>query len=86
MDYRPSLGRYDLHINNASYERDNGEFECRVKATGSGQDLHSQRVQVTVLTPPGPPRVTPASPTATEGKALELTCSSMGGSPDPIVR
>jgi echinoid len=80
------MGRYDLLISNASYERDNGEFECKVLATGSGQELHSQKVQVTVLTPPGPPRVTPASPTATEGKPLELTCSSTGGSPDPIIR
>lgn len=80
------MGRYDLLISNATYERDNGEFECKVLATGSGQELHSQKVQVTVLTPPGPPRVTPASPTATEGKPLELTCSSSGGSPDPIIR
>lgn len=42
IDFRPELGRYDLLISNTSYDRDNGRFECRVKAAGSGQDLHSQ--------------------------------------------
>lgn len=87
LDFRPELGRYDLLISNASYERDNGKFECRLKAPGSGRDLHSQSFLVTVLTQPGPPRISPSpNPTATEGKAFELTCSSSGGSPEPVIR
>lgn len=42
IDFKPEQGRYDLLISNTSYDRDNGKFECRVKAAGSGQDLHSQ--------------------------------------------
>ncbi|XP_073977737.1 contactin-2-like isoform X4 [Rhodnius prolixus] len=87
LDFRPEEGRYDLHISNVSYERDDGKFECRLKVSGSGKDIHSQAYQLTVLTPPGPPKVGPSlTPTATEGKPLELTCASRGGSPDPIVR
>ncbi|XP_071454831.1 cell adhesion molecule Dscam1 isoform X1 [Hetaerina americana] len=86
LDFRPELGRYDLLISNASYERDNGRFECRVKAAGSGTDIHSQAFRLTVLTRPSPPRAAPAAPIATEGKPLSLTCSSTGGSPDPEIR
>ncbi|XP_066903538.1 contactin-2 isoform X3 [Halyomorpha halys] len=86
LDFRPEEGRYDLHISNVSYERDDGKFECRLKVSGSGKDIHSQAYRVTVLTPPGAPRVGPSSsPTATEGKPLDLTCTSRGGSPDPMV-
>lgn len=74
-------------ISNASYDRDNGRFECRVKAGGSGASLHSQSYQLTVLTPPQQPIVTPGVRiTATEGRRQELTCSSIGGSPDPFIR
>lgn len=40
-----------------------------------------------MLTPPGPPRISPGpNPVATEGRPLELSCTSAGGSPDPVVR
>ena len=40
----------------------------------------------TVLLKPSPPKISPASnPTATEGRVLNLTCSSVGGSPPPQV-
>jgi len=46
-----------------------------------------QSYTLTVLTPPGPPRITPGpEPTVTEGKKLELTCSSVGGSPEPYIK
>uniref|UniRef100_A0A8D8W7X6 Hemicentin-1 n=1 Tax=Cacopsylla melanoneura TaxID=428564 RepID=A0A8D8W7X6_9HEMI len=87
IDYRPDSGRYDLIISNASFERDNGKFECRLKAAGSGQDLHSQVYTVTVLTPPQLPKISPGSnPVATEGRVIELVCSTSGGSPDPQIR
>lgn len=87
LDFRPTQGRYDLLISNASYERDNGRFECRVKAAGSGQDLHAQTYELTVLSPPAPPTVAQGpSPTVTESKPAELSCSSSGGSPDPTIR
>ncbi|KAL1139642.1 hypothetical protein AAG570_006620 [Ranatra chinensis] len=87
LDFRPEEGRYDLHISNVSYARDDGKFECRLKVSGTGKDIHSQSYQVTVLTPPGAPRVGPsANPTATEGKPFEITCTTRGGSPDPDIK
>uniref|UniRef100_A0A1B6H4Y3 Uncharacterized protein n=3 Tax=Proconiini TaxID=565685 RepID=A0A1B6H4Y3_9HEMI len=87
VDLRPDQGRYDLLISNASFDRDNGQFECRLKVVGSGKDLHSQSFTVTVLTAPSAPSVSPGlNPTATEDKPFQLSCSSSGGSPDPTVR
>ena len=87
VDYKPEQGRYDLMITNASYDRDNGKFECRVKASGSGRNIHFQSFMLTVLTPPSPPQISPGlNPIATEGKTTELTCSSSGGSPDPVIK
>lgn len=86
VDYRPDEGIYDLRITNATYSRDNGRFECRIKAPGTGDDVHQQYYNVTVLTPPQPPLVAPGSVVvATEEKKQELTCSSVGGSPDPTI-
>ncbi|XP_057656813.1 contactin-5 isoform X1 [Diorhabda carinulata] len=87
LNYRVDKGIYDLLISNASYDRDNGIFECKVKAGGSGTDLHAQRYSLTVLTVPQQPVISPSSyVTVTEGKIQELTCSSIGGSPDPEVK
>lgn len=87
LDFRPELGIYDLLISNSTYERDNGKFECRLKAAGTGREIHSQSFQITVLTPPSPPRISPGpNPVATEGRPLELSCASAGGSPDPVVK
>ncbi|XP_018335575.1 hemicentin-2 isoform X2 [Agrilus planipennis] len=87
LNYHPEKGVYDLLISNASYDRDNGKFECKVKAGGSGANLHAQRYTLTVLTVPHQPEVAQGTyVTATEGKPLNLTCSTVGGSPDPSVR
>ncbi|KAK9729566.1 Immunoglobulin domain [Popillia japonica] len=87
LNYHPEKGVYDLLISNASYDRDNGKFECKVKAGGSGDNLHSQSYTLTVLTAPQQPIVMPGTHvTVTEGKTQDLTCSSIGGSPDPVVR
>ena len=40
-------GVYDLEIEGATYDRDNGQFECRMKEGGSGRELHSKSVTVT---------------------------------------
>ncbi|EDW03955.1 GH10235 [Drosophila grimshawi] len=86
LDFRPGRGIYDLQIKNTSYNRDNGRFECRIKAKGTGADVHQEFYNVTVLTAPHPPMVTPGNiAVATEEKPLELTCSSIGGSPDPMI-
>ncbi|CAD7079851.1 unnamed protein product [Hermetia illucens] len=86
IDYKPERGIYDLQILNASYSRDNGRFECRVKAAGTGADVHQEHYNLTVLTPPQPPLVAPGiNAIATEGMKQELTCSSIGGSPDPTI-
>ncbi|KAH8262159.1 hypothetical protein KR038_004700, partial [Drosophila bunnanda] len=86
LDFRPSRGIYDLQIKNTSYNRDNGRFECRIKAKGTGADVHQEFYNLTVLTAPHPPMVTPGNlAVATEEKPLELTCGSIGGSPDPMI-
>ncbi|XP_055919081.1 nephrin-like isoform X1 [Eupeodes corollae] len=86
LDFRPERGIYDLQIKNASYNQDNGRFECRIKAKGTGADVHREFYNLTVLTPPHPPMVSPGNnAVATEDKQVELTCSSIGGSPDPTI-
>lgn len=87
LDYHPEKGIYDLLISNASYDRDNGRFECKVKESGTGANLHVQKYTLTVLTMPQQPVIAPgAMVTTTEGKKQELVCSSVGGSPDPHVK
>ena len=83
IDYDPKNGHYNLHIDNATYDRDNGVFECRMKR--GSEELHSKAVGLTVLLKPSVPVIIPASPTVTEGKPLNLTCSSVGGSPPPQI-
>lgn len=86
LDFRPDRGIYDLQIISASYGRDNGRFECRIKAVGTGADVHQEYYNITVLTAPQPPQVAPgAISIATEDKKQELTCTSIGGSPDPTI-
>ncbi|XP_045128409.1 hemicentin-1-like isoform X1 [Portunus trituberculatus] len=85
VDLVPNEGRYDLTISHATYERDNGMFVCRFKEAGTGSDLHTTTVNLTVLIPPGSPRIDPETPTATEGQPIDLECSSQGGSPDPQI-
>lgn len=86
IDYRPDKGIYDLQILNVSYSRDNGRYECRIKLFGDGEVIYEDYYNLTVLTPPQPPLIFPGSETtATEDKAQELTCSSVGGSPDPMI-
>lgn len=86
VDYRPDRGIYDLQIKNISYIRDNGRFECRIKAKGTGALVHSQAFKLTVLTPPQPPLISTGNvATATEDKQIDLECSSVGGSPDPTI-
>lgn len=86
VDFQPDRGMYDLRITNTSYNRDNGRFECRIKAVGTGADVHQEYYNITILTPPQPPMVAPGNiATATEDKKLDLTCSSIGGSPDPSI-
>ncbi|KAF7987144.1 hypothetical protein HCN44_001334, partial [Aphidius gifuensis] len=79
-------GRYDLEIRDVSYERNNGKYECRVKVSGSGVNLYHKNVTLTVLRPPGVPTITPSSPSATEGKRMELQCNTYGGSPEPEIK
>lgn len=85
VDYRPTEGVYDLTIQDATYDRDNGQFKCQMKEGGSGLELHSVTIGLTVLLEPSPPSLDPATPTATEGRLLNLTCSSLGGSPPPQI-
>ncbi|XP_076367053.1 cell adhesion molecule DSCAML1-like isoform X5 [Tachypleus tridentatus] len=86
VEFAPNDGRYDLLISHAKYDADNGQFECKLKEGGSGADIHNMDFSVTVLIPPGPPNIIPTKPTAREGESFTLTCSSEGGSPDPLIR
>lgn len=85
VDLDPTVGRYDLKISRATYERDNGVFECRFKEAGTGSDLHTTTVNLTVLIPPSSPTIQPEQLIATEKQSVDLTCSSKGGSPDPQI-
>ena len=85
MEARPAEGRYDLHISHANYERDNGKFECRVKEDGTGVELYTATISLTVLLPPGQPSITRSSLEAVEGQPYSLSCSSAGGSPPPDI-
>ncbi len=85
VEHRPEEGRYDLRIKKANYDRDNGQFECRMKEGGTGIELHSKSVELTVLLVPSPPKISPSNPTATEGRPLNLSCASIGGSPPPQI-
>ena len=42
----PSQGRYDLHISNTTYSRDNAVFKCMMKQAGSGTLLHTSKVNI----------------------------------------
>ena len=78
-------GRYDLQISDADYDRDNGKFECRIKEDGTGVELYTVTVGVTVLLPPGPASITKSSVEAVEGQPFLLSCASRGGSPAPDI-
>ena len=86
VDHRPAEGIYDLTLTSATYNRDNGHFECRMKEGVTGNELHSKSVDLTVLLKPSQPSIRPKNPTATEGRLLNLTCSSVGGSPPPKIQ
>ena len=79
VDHKPQQGKYDLFITKANYNRDNGQFKCSLKEAGTGIELHSKSVELTVLLKPSPPSISPDNATATEGKPLNLTCASIGG-------
>lgn len=86
ITFKPAEGIYDLLVSGATYDRDNGKFECRLKEQGTGIELHAQSVDLVVLVPPAAPQINPVSPVAVEGQPSELVCSSSGGSPDPLLR
>lgn len=90
LDYFPDQGKYDLTITKAQYEKDNGrELTCRVHYDPNSDlvsEVYTINYVITVLIPPGEPRITPATPLAREGIPFELTCSSQGGSPDPVIQ
>ncbi len=97
VEHRPLEGVYDLTIASAGYDRDNGHFECRLVEGGTGRDLHSHEVDLTVLLRPSAPAVrssvaggtavlTEKNPVVlTEGRTANLTCASVGGSPPPDI-
>ena len=85
VDHRPEVGIYDLSIKKANYDRDNGRFECRMKEGGTGNELHSKSVDLTVLLTPSEPKISPSNAIATEGRQMNLTCQSIGGSPPPKI-
>ena len=86
VDYFPIEGRYDLVITGADSDRDHAQFECKVKEEGSGRVLHSAVYTLTVLVQPGAPQISPQNINAVEGREFQITCSSVGGAPDPQIR
>lgn len=49
LESLPHEGKYDLRIDAAEYDRDNGLFECRIKEAGSGTEILSMSYVVTIL-------------------------------------
>ena len=49
LDFHPESGVYHLRISNATYDRDNGQFECRMKEGKTGKILHTKSFDLTVL-------------------------------------
>lgn len=86
IEFNPEEGFYDLRIRNVTYDRDNGRFDCRTKKKETGEQLHSKAMELTVLLRPSKPRIIPSELTATEGKKLNLTCETLGGSPHPQIK
>ncbi|CAG0881052.1 unnamed protein product [Cyprideis torosa] len=83
LEFDQTSGSFNLHIPSAVYDRDNALFECSIE--GGEKALVEKSVQVTVLVPPGPPRIHPNNPLAVERSTVELTCESFGGSPSPQI-
>ena len=44
-----SEGKYDLVIPSAQYDRDNGQFECKIKESGSDTVILAKAYVVTIL-------------------------------------
>ena len=86
VEYDAQAGGFDLVIDRAQYDRDNGKFDCKVQESGNGGILFESTYMVTILLPPGPPMIEPSNPVAREGELFKLGCSSTGGSPDPIIQ
>ncbi|OQR68202.1 hypothetical protein BIW11_13058 [Tropilaelaps mercedesae] len=76
---------YKLEIDQARYERDNGVFRCEAKEKGTGKTMYSKEHRVTILMAPGDPKISPSPLFTEEGKPYNVTCSSVGGSPDPDI-
>ena len=49
VDYNTNEGKYDLLIKKAQYNRDNGQFECKIKEAGNGAEVISLSYVVTIL-------------------------------------
>lgn len=49
LEYIPHEGKYDLIISAASYDRDNGNFLCKIKKHGKEMELNSVNYLVTIL-------------------------------------
>lgn len=49
VDFSPEAGRYDLRVDRANYERDNGLFQCKIVIGGTGTVLKEANYLVTIL-------------------------------------
>lgn len=49
IEYSTKDGIYDLIITKAQYDRDNGQFECKIKEAGNGAEVLSRSFTVTIL-------------------------------------
>jgi len=85
VDYDEEEGVYDLSVSMVEFGRDNGRFECRIKEDGTGVELYTKTISLTVLVPPPTPDISTSALTAVEGRPYTLTCTSEGGSPTPNI-
>lgn len=49
VNFNMMLGIFNLRIDRAQYDRDNGQFECKIKESGTGTEIKSRVYIVTIL-------------------------------------
>ncbi|KAL3201988.1 hypothetical protein MRX96_012250 [Rhipicephalus microplus] len=69
VEYNPAEGRYALLISRAQYDKDNGHYECKLKESGSGADVHNAAYDVTGAHRAGRASHHAVQPDGTRGRA-----------------
>uniref|UniRef100_A0AC34QSZ8 Uncharacterized protein n=1 Tax=Panagrolaimus sp. JU765 TaxID=591449 RepID=A0AC34QSZ8_9BILA len=79
-----SSGDYSLQIKKVQFDRDNGQFFCRLLDQTTGNQINSKPATIWVVVPPNDPVIT-SQPTdaVKEDDLVKIQCESTGGNPPP---